>query len=209
MIDNVTFGYKRGKLITFDKDGVKDSVPYSAVKKAWRDLTVDSIEGWRLKVVDNKIAFVILVSSGQGGTLFVWDTDCKELVHYSDASYCEDFLLLGNKVIMMCLVSNYVTPSHIQLWMSELLTKDQQDSGKRLYCETPVCFDKNNSLVNSMALKLKGKKLFVVVNDQAFLYSNDIDSIDKQQPNPEFGFLYQKWENQFDPEKNAMRGMLT
>ncbi len=209
MIDNTTFGYKRGKLITFYKDGVKDSVPYSAVKKVWRDLTVSSIEDWRLRVVSNKIAFVILVSSGQGGVLFVWDTDRRELVHYSEASYCEDFLLLGNKVIMMYFVSNYVTPYHIQLWMNEFSTKDQLNSGKRVYCESPVRFIDVNSPITSMSLKLEGKKLFVVVNDQEFLYSNDIDSIEKQQQNPEFEFLYKKWENQFDPGKYAMRGMLT
>ena len=209
MINNIRFSYRNGTIISYLKDGVRDRVPYSCVKKIWKNLTLDSIEGGRVKVFDNLVAFVIIVASGQGGVLFVWDTDKKEIVHYSGAAYCEDFLIIGTKIITMHIISNYVTPYHIQMWTCPLGTRDIWETGKRLYCKKPVCFDNGDASIINMHLKLKGQVLEVVVGNQDYLYSDDVSSIEAQGPNPDYEFLYKTWENQFEPGKLEMRGMIT
>ena len=185
MINSICFSYRNGTIITYKKDGIKDHVPYSCVKKIWKSLTVDSIEGWQVKVFDYLIAFVIIVASGQGGVLFVWDTDKKEIVHYSEAAYCEDFLIIGTKIITMNLVSNYVTPFHIQMWTCQLGTRDIWETGKRLYCKEPVCLDGENASAVNIHLKLKGQEIIVVVGNQEYLYSDDVSSIEAQKLNPD------------------------
>lgn len=208
MINNVKFAYRNGTLITFVKDGHKDGVPYAEVKKIWETLTINSIDGWCWRAFNNMLAFVILLAQGQGGVLFVWDTDRKEIIHYSEASYCEDFLVIDDKIVTMHFVTNYETPYHIQLWVCKLGTKDIGAAGKRLHCKFPVSFDRNSS-IEGRGLTLKGKTLFVDIGDHEYLYSDDVRAIEGQQPQPEYSFLYKEWETLLDSDKNALRGMIT
>ncbi len=209
MIDSIRFSFRNGTLISFKKDGVKMGIPYSSVKKIWSSLTINSIEAWRCKVVDNLIVVVIFIAQGQGGVLFIWDTSKSDFVHYSEASYCEDFLIFDSKVITMNFISNYVTPYHIQMWACEYGTKDIRESGKRLYCKNPVRFDDNDFKMRDLGMKCQDNELDIVIGTHVYLYSDNIQHIEDQAPNPDYDFLYEEWDNQFDPGKLAMRGMIT
>lgn len=141
--------------------------------------------------------------------MFVWDADLKEFVHYSEASYCEGFLVYDSKIFTIHFVTTSVTPYHIQMWICKFGTKDISEAGKRLYCKKPVSFDEGNFLMKDSSLKLKGNELDVVIGNHEYLYSDDIRCIEDQMPNPDYEFLYKKWENQFDSGKFALRGMIT
>ena len=209
MISDVVFGYRKGVLISYRKNGLREGIPYSAVKHFWRRLTVDSIEGWTVKAMGNTIAFIILVAQGQGGALYIWDTEKREMIHFSEGEYGEDFIVVGSKIITLEMVSNFVTPYHIELWCCEYgLTEQDGSSWKQLYCTNPVRFDEGDSWMGHLRLKLNGRKLYVVAGNREYLYSEDVTSIADQRPNPAYKSLYQEWQGSFDPRKGALQGMI-
>lgn len=209
MIENISFSWKDKNIITYLKDGEQYGIPYAAVKQVWKNLTHDAIESWRCKACDNVIVFTVLVAGGQGGTLFVWDTDLNDFVHYSEAAYCADFLVTDGRIITLRLVSNFVTPCHIQLWACPFGAKDISEQGKRLYCKDPVSFDDTEWSEENMNLELQEDSLHVVIGDRDFLYADNVRSIEEQKPDPAYDHLYRKWEDQRDPEKERIKGMIT
>lgn len=138
---------------------------------------------------------------------FVWDTETEEFVHYSDCAYFADAARVGDDIIILCEVSGFTTPYHLEAYIIPFGVKDIMDSGQRVYCEKPVVY--HSSAPMGVELQVAEDRLEVIDDAEVHLYSSNINEIRNQQPNPEFAHLYKPSASKSQEEKLAIRSMLT
>lgn len=207
MVTNLTYIAEGETLLRYIKDGVLQTLSFHVVNDICPEVTVDSFEGGRAKVYDNIIVFTVLVASGQGGLLFLYDTDKQAFLYNIESPYCIDFLMINQALITLRAVWNYVTPFHFEVYAQLLGSTDSQETPQRVYCEVPQ--KTNSSDPDDSYLVLESCKLFVVAGSGKHLFSSNVENITNQQPNPEYSFLYEEWESQMDPRKRVLLNMLT
>lgn len=85
------------------------------------------------------------VAQGQGGIVFVWDTDKKEVVHYSNGDFVVKACLHDNKIYTLRLVSYWRVQAHLKLGYCEFGTKSEDSEDIKVETELKMS---NNRFFN-------------------------------------------------------------
>lgn len=131
----------------------------------------------------------------------------KAAIHASNADYCVAAALYNGKVYTLCNVSNYDIPSHYQMFAIVMGINDISDVGERIYCSNPTKVKKG--VVDQISIIFEGLKLFVKIDDENYLFLDDIESVFCHYPAPGFEYLYQiiDYINPDALEKATVNGM--
>ena len=101
----------------------------------------------------------MLIASGQGGVVCVWDCEQNKLVHISEGSYCVAATLANGKLYTLHDISNYCMPYHLRVFSCPFGTMDANHEGMALYADEPVRIENYTKTVPSSELLVSGKKL--------------------------------------------------
>lgn len=89
MLTDLQYVADNGTLIEYKDDGKTNSILFSDVIGYWDNANEEKFEGGVSCVInDSQILFTIMVASGQGGVLFIWDVQSRKIVHASNAYFC-------------------------------------------------------------------------------------------------------------------------
>ena len=161
MIQNLNYKAEGNVLIGYDVNSIHKEIKFSDIEPFWNYANEEDFENGRAYVFGTLIAFSILVASGQGGVIIIWDTEKECVVHISEAAYSEAVYLFMERVYYLCQVSNYNTPSHLRLYSIPLFTMDVDKSGERLYCQSPCKVYDTDHLYTNADLKVSDKGILV------------------------------------------------
>lgn len=84
------------------------------------------------------------VAQGQGGIVFVWDTDKKEVVHYSNGEFAIKACLHDNKIYTLRLVSYWGVKTNLKLDYCEFGTKSEGNEGIEVMTEIKMSNNADN-----------------------------------------------------------------
>ena len=212
MIKNVHFIENSKYLIAYIENDCEKYILYEDVNRIWADITPENFEYGKIKIYDKLIIFTMMTASGQGGTLFVWDTENKDFVHYADCSYCTDFVYHDDTIYTLHNIMNYVTPSHFRIRRTTFGTKDICDNGTILYAEEPHKVLTDNDFrsfdIDDLKMEVSNNSIFVDLKTNRYLFSSNIRNADKIKPSNKNMVYYKEWENEMDPNKIIIKGML-
>ena len=190
MIQHLNYKAEDGVLIEADVNDIHKEIRFSDIEPFWSCANEEVFENGRAYVFGNLIAFFILVASGQGGVIIIWDTEKECVVHISEAAFCEAVYLFKERVYYLCQVSNYNTPSHLRLYSIPMFTMDAGKTGERLYCQSPCeVFDRDHFYTNA-DLRVSDKGILVKIDDKVIRYSGSPDLSVVSKRNEEYAWLY-------------------
>lgn len=190
MIKNLNYTAKNGILIEADVDGIHKQILFSDIEPFWSYANEDDFEGGYANIKDDYIIFTILVASSQGGVIVIWDTKKDCVVHISEGSYCLTASIYKDRVFYLCDVCNYTMPSHYQMYSIPLYTMDSYKEGTRLYNQNPCKITENN--IKSIRLKVDEAGISVIVNNNAYCYSDTLDEAVNTVRKEEYSWLYEE-----------------
>ncbi|WP_303826287.1 hypothetical protein [Ruminococcus flavefaciens] len=191
MIENLDYKGSDGILIVADVNNVHKEIRFSDIEPLWEHANEDEFEGGRAYIVGSNIVFTILVASGQGGVIIVWDTEKECVTHISEAAYCQALYVFENKVFYLCDISNFVIPSHLQMYVIPLGTMDAWKEGKRIYCQSPCqVYDRDNDYETIDVKVSADAGILVKVDDKIYRYSESLDPTILSKRSAKFSYLY-------------------
>lgn len=190
MIENVQIVGEGDVIIEAEIDGVASEIKFSDIAPFWEYANEEDYESGRAYVYEDYIAFTMLTHSGQGGIIVVWDTNDESVVHISEAAYCQALSIFEDNIYYLCDVSNFVTPSHIQLYSVPLFTMDASESGERIYCEEPSQFYNQENPPQFFEIDASDSGIIVMIDEEEVLYSSSLDEEYLTSYNDEYSWLY-------------------
>ena len=191
MIENLNYKAESGVLIEADINGVHKEILFSDIEKYWDYATEDDFESGRVYVHDNQIVFTILVAGGQGGVIAAWDTEKECVTHISDGSYCQALYVHDDKIWYLCDVSNFMIPSHLQMYVIPLYTMDANKDGKRIFCQSPCQIYDRGCSYKTIDVKVSDEAgILVKADSKIYRYSESLDPDVLAKRNEEFAWLY-------------------
>lgn len=120
------------------------------LKEIWHDISDgerQEIEYINADVYGGLVICCMSVSQGQGGIVFIWDTNKQKITHYSDGRFAVKAVIRDNKVYVLREVSYWGVPAHLELDYCDFGTMSEECS------VTPIELDEatSNNLSNSPA----------------------------------------------------------
>ena len=164
-------------IMDISANGQHQYVTLDMLKEIWNDIADGNradIEYINAEVSDDFVICCLTVSQGQGGIVFVWDTDKQKIVHYSDGKYAVRAVINDNKVYVLRVVSYWGVTAHLELDYCDFGTMAEDNS------TVTISLDENTSqnLTNNLAdyiiefddnnipiVKIKGKKYKLIGKD--------------------------------------------
>lgn len=147
----VDFGNKNIMLV-IDVDGEKQVIDNKVLESIWSDdfyLNDDKkelyLENCGAEVYGKYIVFWAYIAQGQSGIVFVWDTDKKKIVHYSNGQFVVKACLHDNKIYTLRLVSYWGVKAHLELDYCEFGTKSEESENIEVETELEMS---NNGFFN-------------------------------------------------------------
>lgn len=118
------------------------------LKEIWRDISEcerQDIEYINAEIFGEYAVCCASVSQGQGGIVFIWDTDQKKIVHFSDGRFAVKAAIHDTKVYVLRVVSYWGVTAHLELDYCDFGTMSEESS------VTPIELDETVSscLANS------------------------------------------------------------
>lgn len=173
-------------LLNISKNGKKQYITLRMVREIWHDITDGNradIEYINAEICGVYIVCCASVSQGQGGIVFIWDTEQQKIVHCSDGRFAVKATVRFDKVYVLREISHWGVPAHLELDYCDFGTMSEG-------CNvTPIELDKitSETLANSPAdytidfdgnapvigIKAKNKKYKLIGKDGKAYYSED------------------------------------
>lgn len=106
------------------------------------------LENCGAKVFGRYVVCWAYIAQGQGGIVFVWDTESKSVVHFSNGNFAEKAELHDNKVYVLRYVSYWGVKAHFELDCCEFGVKSESNESAsvnftiQLSDNEPFSFDK-------------------------------------------------------------------
>lgn len=130
---------------------VKDehqTVTFDMLKEIWHDISDGEIDGLEYINADVFGVYVVCcasVSQGQGGIVFIWDTEQRKIVHCSNGEFAVKAAVHDNKVYVLREVSCWGVTAHLELDYCDFGTMSEESS------VTPIKLDEavSSRLANS------------------------------------------------------------
>ena len=139
------------------------ALTFDMLKEIWHDISdceSQDIEYINADVFGKYIVCCVSVSQGQGGIVFIWDTEQRKIVHYSNGEFAVKAAIHENKVYVLREVSCWGVTAHLELdccdfgIMSEENSvtplKLDEDISSRIATSTDdyiIEFDNNNPVI--------------------------------------------------------------
>lgn len=150
-------------MFIIDVDGEKQVIDNKILESIWSDdfyLDEDKkeiyLENCGAGVYGKYVVCWAYIAEGQGGIVFVWDTDKKEVVHYSNGAFVIKACLHNNKVYVLRLISYWGVEAHLELD----------------YCEFGTKSENSNDIKVETELKMNNENIF---NPDNYLFEFDND----------------------------------
>ena len=207
MVKNLEYKASNGILIEADVNYVHKVIRFSDIEPLWDHANEDEFEDGRVYAIGSNIVFTILVAGRQGGVIVVWNTEKECVTHISEASYCQALYIFENEIFYLCDVSNFVVPSHLQMYVIPLGTMGAQKEGKRIYCQSPCkVYDRDNNY-ETIDIKVSAESgILVKIDDKIYKFSESPDSPTLSKYNVEYSHLYDVFTKDTS-EHNFEKGM--
>lgn len=141
-------------------DGQEQHLTLSKLAPYWSYTTPEDIEYTWVDAQQKFVVGIITVASGQGGILFVWDTEEQRIVHISDGSYAVRALLHHKQIYTIRYVYCWGTPAHLTAEVVDFGSLDSQIEGNELKLNLELS-DENNPY-DDPSLRLE------VINDTVY-----------------------------------------
>ena len=112
------------------------------LKGIWSDIADGNradIEHISAEVCGELVVCCVTVSQGQGGIVFVWNTNEQKITHYSDGRFAVKAAVHDNKVYVLRVVSYWGVAAHLELDYCDLGTMSEENS------VTPIELDEATS----------------------------------------------------------------
>ena len=109
---------KNGTLLDISVRGNQQAITLDMLKGIWKNISVDElsdIEYFNAEVYNNYIVCCVTVSQGQGGIVFVWDTQEQIFIHYSNGEFAVKAVINNNKVYVLRQVAYWGVTAHLEL----------------------------------------------------------------------------------------------
>ena len=144
----VDFG-KKNIMLVIDADGEKQIIDNTVLKSIWSDdfyLNDDKkelyLENSGAEVYGKYVVCWAYVTPGQGGIVFVWDTNKMEIVHYSNGEFVIKACLHDNKIYVLRLISYWGVQAHLKLDCCEFGTKSEDSEDIEIETELKMSNDR-------------------------------------------------------------------
>ena len=167
-ISNLKFVIDANNLLQYEVDGEINFIPFSVIREFWVYATSEDFEGGSAYVSDSYIVGFITVASGQGGIVFVWNALSHKIVHISEGAYTISVLLLRDKVYSLCYVTNYVTPAHFVLCITEFGLMDVDTEATVVEFDCSFSVEKFDGNCDSVKLISDADGLYLSADDQKY-----------------------------------------
>ena len=156
---SVLYG-KDNILLEISANGTHQQITFDMLRGIWNDIsegTTDDIEYLHAVVCEKYVICCSFVAQGQGGIVFVWDTDIQQIVHYSDGRFALTATIHNNKVYILRDVHYWGVKSHLELDFCNFgtmsidndvtqieLDEETANSFSDSFIEYKITFDENN-----------------------------------------------------------------
>ena len=121
-------------ILTISVDGEKQNIDDKILATFWSDdIYLDDektkmyLENVGAEVFGKYVVCWAYVAQGQGGIVFVWDTEIKSVVHYCNGAFAEKAELHDNQVYVLRYVSYWGVQAHFELDCCELGVKSENN----------------------------------------------------------------------------------
>lgn len=121
-------------MLIISVDGEKQIIDDKLLTTFWSDdiyldeeKTEMCLENVGAEVFDKYVVCWTYVAQGQGGIVFVWDTESKSVVHYCNGTFAEKAELHDDKVYVLRYVSCWGVQAHFELDCCEFGVKSENN----------------------------------------------------------------------------------
>ena len=139
------------------------TVTFDMLKEIWHDIS--GCESRDIEYINADVFCVYVVccasvSQGQGGIVFVWDTEQRKIVHYSNGEFAVKAAVHDNKVYVLREVSCWGVTAHLELDYCDFGTMSEENSVTPLKLDEDISsriatspddyiieFDNNNPII--------------------------------------------------------------
>lgn len=109
---------KGDTLLDISVNGTHQAITLDMLKGIWKNISEDElsdIEYSNAEVYNNYIVCCVTVAQGQGGIVFVWDTQAQKFIHYSNGEFAVKAVIQNNKVYVLRQVAYWGVTAHLEL----------------------------------------------------------------------------------------------
>lgn len=145
---------KNGILLKYDYKDVNNNLRHSVISKHWEYANEEELEEIKVYADKSLLVGLLTVASGQGGVIFVYDMEKKELIHISEGSYAVDVKLKDDNIFVLHYVSNWGSKSNFMVSKTELGIMDPWNEGDVLLKDIEIDEDKWNGSVDSIDMEV-------------------------------------------------------
>ena len=124
MIKSAEWVVENDIILTYETESGRENIHFSEIEPYWHHATEDAFEGGDYLIDGNTIYVLLLVASSQGGVIFGWNAETKQVCHISEASYTTAFTVHDGYLYTLCAVMNFCVKLHGVLQRVPLGTKD-------------------------------------------------------------------------------------
>lgn len=113
----LSLGTKPNFLMITD-NGKQQIITVDMLKNIWDNLSEDEIsdiEYLNAKVYNEYVIGCVTVSQGQGGIVFIWDTQSEKFIHYSNGDYAVKAVIHNNMVFVLRQIAYWGVETHLKL----------------------------------------------------------------------------------------------
>lgn len=161
---------KNGILLKYDYKGVKNNLRHSIISKHWEYANEEELEEIKVYADKNLLIGLLTVASGQGGVIFVYDMEKKELIHISEGSYAVDVKQRDNNLFVLHYVSNWGSKSNFMVSKTELGIMDPWNEVDVVLKDLEIDEDKWNGSVDSIVMSF-GNAVQINVSGEEYSYT--------------------------------------
>lgn len=105
-------------LLDISVSGKQQTITLEMLRDIWENISEDElsyIEYFNAEVYNNYIVGCVTVSQGQGGIVFVWDTQTQKFIHYSNGEFAVKAVIRNNTVYVLRQVTYWGITAHLEL----------------------------------------------------------------------------------------------
>lgn len=168
---NLTILPDNKTIYQYTKENKTRRITFYRIRKYWDYANAEQNEGITVSVQNQYIICILIVASGQGGIVFVWDTEKNCIVHLSEASYAVKSIVAEGNVISLCHVAHYGTRPYFTLICSEFNTIDVWKEPKSLVVEGIEDDLDNEYSLDNYTLCMDGNNLICGYKTQVCTYA--------------------------------------
>lgn len=113
----LSLGTKPNLLMITDNEE-QQIITVDMLKNIWDNLSDDEIsdiEYFNAEVCNEYVIGCVTVSQGQGGIVFIWDTQSENFIHYSNGDYAVKAVIHNNMVFVLRQIAYWGVKTHLKL----------------------------------------------------------------------------------------------